>query len=703
MVDYKPDIVLTVPQSLASDFLGIMALDVLHDAKGRGYLAGHKLEKLTDAIAEMIYIINMEQICRETLQSYVFSHVLRYFAELWKDNIRALGLCQVPNTDQDLLSFKHVAVLPLHHPCDRSEDDVFTGLGTGRGGIEAENYHHQRNKLNEKHVETLSFVSPQGINNAGEFFRQAAGIVDIIKMRTSPTTKVVLDMKASAGLIRTLADPLGYITGLPTYADPGYNMPGMSAIRQHANIAFIEETKEYQYTGSKQFYYQVKLQVPFLEQPLLFLDTLYFYGVGSDGLDRSNLMIRILGEPFLNVLPRSTQMAEALGSYLRGTQHLNLMPRYQELEIVKHVSWNYYDSVLCTPTDTIELYGTYCSKLNFGPLTWQDFVELMPEPESVFEWCKEQHVVRTNYILCTLRNSRYYNVPINDLLPKDMISDVLPQLMYHRVINRDDNFNVLAFCYYQIKLLQQLSQYEDNSTIICALNAQWLPKHRGKLVLQVMGRYAEWRKKIASATENDRFYVEEYLQQLLNVCRQTLGSIANIDFTETNAHIDNFLNGLPIFKPSNILVTVLTEYLYLYYPEMYHKSAGINRGGLLLAIFLEIILAKRPLFVPGLNLRLLDSIIINDKADQIREAMWMILGKFNGDFGQIMWSICNGHLFASEDNNTSAMALMLHRLGDNNVCIEGRQNKVWGNIHGLGDGSCVDVTIHREIDFGRIA
>ena len=46
---------------------------------------------------------------------------------------------------------------------------------------------------------SLTF-SPNGIKKPSDYFHQASGIVDIIKARTLDGSKVVLDMKSSAGL-----------------------------------------------------------------------------------------------------------------------------------------------------------------------------------------------------------------------------------------------------------------------------------------------------------------------------------------------------------------------------------------------------------------------------------------------------------------------------------------------------------------------
>ena len=75
--------------------------------------------------------------------------------------------------------------------------------------------------------------------------------------------------------------------------------------------------------------------------------------------------------------------------------------------------------------------------------------------------------------------------------------------------------------------------------------------------------------------------------------------------------------------------------------------------------------------------------------DITNNARTAILSKFTGDFGQLMWSIKNGHAFATEDNNTSAMALIMHQLPK--TCFSGISNQNWTNIHGLGDGSAVEI------------
>ena len=68
-----------------------------------------------------------------------------------------------------------------------------------------------------------------------------------------------------------------------------------------------------------------------------------------------------------------------------------------------------------------------------------------------------------------------------------------------------------------------------------------------------------------------------------------------------------------------------------------------------------------------------------------------VLGKFSGDFGQIIWCLSTGNIFATEDNNTSAIACILHRIDKRYIVSDFPITNKWVNIHGHGDGGQVDV------------
>nr|QBK87253.1 MAG: hypothetical protein LCMAC201_01550 [Marseillevirus LCMAC201] len=717
----EPNITLTIPDYLCKDFLGILALDTLHDAKGHGYLVGNKLSQLTDLLAKAI-LLNNHNLDQYTgvIQNYIFEKVLTYFLELWSNNIGALGLDTIPNGDWE--SLRDVVCLPLRNVADRADEDAFITLGKNKYGIEAQNYHDQRQKLYPQCAETMSFVSPKGVQKPADYFRQASGIVDIIRARTAGQARVVLDMKASAGLIRTLTDPLGYTTGLPTYADPGYNMPGMSAIRQHAQISFIDEDNQNNYyTGSHEFRYHVQLETPMCSTPLVLLDVTYFYGVAKDGLDRSNMIISMLGNSFNNTLPRSMMMASALGQYLKPTPQQITVTARDTLSIIERIIWNYYNNT-CEEISALRDLQQISTQLHKGESfelqSLSHFIKQTPfnphQTQDLYEWCSSENTIfRSSYIVATFRNLYLFDVssylPVRQLdclLPEEMIINTLPKLMFEYLSN-GKNFILLSFCYHQLKLIEQFIG-KPNSGLVYhqdlaeQLTKTWIPKRKGKLLIQISKHVQEWRKNQA-LTITIQKEILIYIKNLLSVCNQQLGILVDLDTREPDdPRIEILLKALPLFQPSAVLEDALSEHLHFYDPEMYYRTAKIRRTGLLLGSLLNMILWKKPLVTLDLDLQAILVITLHPSAAEYRndhytdDALRSVFGKFSGDFGQIMWSICYGHLFASEDNNTSAMALMLHRIPKQYINTYEHQHGGWGNIHGLGDGSCVDVTLNKE-------
>jgi hypothetical protein len=693
-----PDIIVTIPKNLTKDFLGILALDVLHDSKGHGYLVNKKLSQLTDLIAESAILLN--EIESDDIKNYIFTEVLSYFTELWRDNLRALGLDGPLNASSDLSTLRDRVVLPLRSVANRVDDDAFASLGTGKLGIEAQNYHEQKQKIRREHAELMAFVSPKGVNDPHDYFRQAEGLVDIIRTRTAGQSRVVLDMKSAAGLIRTLTDPIGYTTGLPTYADPGYNMPGMSAVRQYSEVNFVSRSPG-EYAGPKKFHYRVQLETELSQSPVVLLDVNYFYGIYNDGLDRNNLMISILDELYKNKLPRSVMMAEALSGYLSPRPITITETKRCVLEMLTTVIWNHYDRA--SPSiDYIEGIQEIYKKLHTGVKT----LSLRPAiSSSVLErWCGTD-IFRVSYILDTLRNLHFFKgaagIDAHLLFPEQMITELIPEVMSRYLETKD--VDLLAFCYHELKLLRRYADAPgvDGSVITGLIDEQRLSGRRGRLVTQLDRQIGEWRKSQTEILERASRYIKAYLMSVLRACETYLGVLHDLDHTEDpdDPRIGRLLQALPIFKPNAQLRSALLDHLHFYCPEMYTRTSSIVRTGLLVTTLLDTIMWKKPLL--GIDLRLHQTISADinpgdreyHHSDHMHTALTTMLGKFSGDFGQIMWSICNGHLFASEDNNASAMALMLHRLPSSYV--SGGRGRRWGNIHGLGDGGHVDVTLNK--------
>jgi hypothetical protein len=703
-----PHITLEIPDHLSTDFLGTLALDILHDSKGHGYLTGNKLSQLTDLISASV-IYNNQNVNIQQVKLYIFKKVLAYFVQFWSLRLDALGLHIIPdfnNSDSNYWNdLGETVVLPLRHVAEREDDDTFVGLGPNKDGIETQSYYNQKEKLTSKDVEILSFISPLGINKADDYFNQATGIVDIIQDRTKHISQIVLDMKSSAGLIRTIADPIGYITCLPTYADPGYNMPGMSAIRQYSKISFLnDENNEHSYHGAQEFNYCIKLQTPFYEFPLTILDVRYFYGVAVSGLDRSNMMISILDTVFHGSLPRSVTMAEALHQYLGKIPQELTMSVGDILENIQILIKNYYISLsepLSFLQDLTNVYRylhcnkTITPKILSGLLEKTQFAQ---NADSVarkwIKWCNENIIFRYSYLLTTLRYLYFFKIqisPTESLYPETMIQKILPELLFE-YINVSQECNILAFCFHQFKLIQN---FIADSALGEKLNTQWLPHHKGKLCTQLQRHVHEWKNKHDLIILSQEQYLRQYLQSLLYTCRTKLATIADINNADPNdSHMVNLLEGLPVFQPPDSLQNTLMEYIYFYQPELYVQTKGLLSTGLSLTAFLDFTLESRTF----LNLQEQLYISIRPSTEEYEmEALRYVLGKFSGDLGQVLWSMCYGHIFASEDNNISAMALLLHRLPKE--CIQRNtinKNPVWANIHGLGDGGNVDIIINKN-------
>lgn len=710
----QPNIMVTIPGSQVKDFLGVMALDILHDAKGYGRLAGGKLVQLTDLLAYSAIINDSpSQQDTEKIRNYFFTQVLEYFVELWTDNLSALGLDYHPDiTDQNIDKYKSIVKLPIRNVANRSDDDTFIRLGKGLYGIESYNYTHQKNKLPPT-TKNIQFISPMGVNNPSDYFNRAINVVNFVRQNTECKAKVSLDMKASAGLIRTITDPIGYATGLPTYADPGYNMPGMSAIRRNSAMAF--DNKE----SAQEFRYIIKLAGAPTKKPLTFLDITYHYGIAKTGLDRYNLIVNVVGNTFKSTLPRSEAMSEALGRYLRPATREITETVADTLGMLEYVIWNFYHEI-CPNDETLEVINKQYQILGRGQTP--DFVEFSKLLGStakinraVYNWTQQGcSRYRTSYILSTIENLHYYNIEkylpnVNYYLPEYMITKLLPELMYKYKVEEIWDINIIAFCYHQQKLLVQYVNNNDSTEpqrqeeLKTMLNSQWLPKRKGKLLLQIDKEVKAWRNDQMLTILDHKTELANYLSQVLATCKDNLGILVSLDALEDDAddRLEKFLGDIPVFKPTKEVTRTLMNHLKFYRPEMFHRCTGMVYVGLLLATFLDTILWKKPLVTLDLNLQqsltttVTPTVAETCHIQNVQESLGKVIGKFSGDFGQIMWCMCGGHLFASEDSNASAMSLLMQRIPTLNVRLQKGTQRSWGNIYGKGDGSTVDVNIKK--------
>lgn len=641
----EPDITINIPLHLTKDFIGIFILDILHDATGenRGVaLSKSKLCQITDLLAESIFITTPD-INIDWVKNYFFECTLKYFLEIWINNLPALGLTQIPE-NEDLQSLKEKVLTPVKQTRDKygilkNNTVLYSVKDYEQSGVEAYNYHYQKHFLDKSKIYESAFESPQQYKNPSDFFNKAHGIVDIIHYNY-PQSKVVLDMKTAAGLLRTITDPLTYITSLPTYADPGYNFL-MSAIRKNSDIHFLPKTKEGYFSGSSKFTYSINLETPIQNEPLQFLYTTYFNGLCKDGLDRSNIIISTLGETFVGILPSSKDMSLALCQYLENSNELFSTTISEILYDIQNHIYNYYDS-------NSQPYINNLETDNFGE----------------------------NYINATIKNIKLYgmNIDIESIESIFMITDVLPNVLYEYIQTRE--LRLLSFVNAQYKLLEQYSQFDPH--IKKLLKDQWLPKRKGKLVNQLKEHISRWRLNSNIILE-ESVYIKNYIMSLIEVCKN------NINLIET----DEILEYLPDFNPTKDIGVILEDHLQFYNPEIYSRTVCMNRNFLLLSTLISLLLWDKPLLNFDINL---DTEITFNRVDYDgikHTALQMILGKFSGDFGQIMWAMHMGHLFSSGDNNASAMALLMHRIDT---------GYKWGSIHESGNGNCVYITLEKTWD-----
>jgi hypothetical protein len=692
---------IVIPLELCTDFLGTMALDILHDAKGYGLLAGHLLSQLTDLLAEAVIEKN-PTVNPGKIKNYFFKCVLIYFQEVWVGNLGALGMDHqldqqlIQQLDQaDLNHLRETVRLPVRSVADRSWEDTFCTLGTNERGVEVHNYYLQKNRLIDYsgNTEFLAFVSPQGIHSADDYFNRAKGIVDIIQVRSN-AAKIVLDMKSSACLLRTITDPIGYRTGLPTYADPGYNMPGMSAIRQHSNVSFLPNSEHQTWQKCSEFQYTIKLQMDQMD-PVTFMKVHYFYGAAKPGLDRENMMINVSGQLFHSFLPRSTVMAETLGKFLKPRPCELTMTVGEMFSSLKELIIDWY-SKTCPETSYSQILNSSYSKLHQNQLTLEILQSLMVQsmiPE-IMEWCDQSpyQIFTTGYLLATFKNANRFQIVNFDPRPLEMITVTFPQMMKtYCTMNKEDP-GMLGFCYYQLALIEQYLISVPDQELRSTLANQKAGK--GKVTTLISRKVQEWRQRQQIVIQNHWEYVSQYLNQVTETCRQELDLFVDPD--PAQPRIQQLLEQMPIFNPPVDLATVLGNHFYFYYPDLYHRCQQTETGGLWLAALLDTFSWRKPLMT-NLDLQAGLTKQVSLSADEIRyTAMCTVLGKFSGDFGQIVWSIANGELFASEDNNASAMALLMHRVPRHLINTDRDKGTVWGNIHGLGDGSSVDVVLHNS-------
>lgn len=539
----SPDIILTIPNVILSEFLGTVILDILHDSKGRGCILPGK--KLYTVIELLFYQYNT------SVKDFLFMKAFEFFKSFWFDNLKALG--DISSNDVNIL--KETVLLPMRNVNGNMLVDEFIYLGKNRKSVEYENYLRQKKKLKN----TITFSSP-----TDNFFTKLIETVEKVKGKNQ---KVCLDMKGNAGLLRSITDPIGYITNLAVYADPGYSMAGMSAIRKNSDISFTSQTS---------FRYIIELE---LQNNLFipFIDTNYYYGK-SDVLARENLCIVINDEYLHNSLPKSSLMCNYFKKYLNNEK---IHETITTLELLQEIQ----------SSIDIKCYKKKCTSKTIN----ENFVFEVKQLYSQFNFVSDKTDLDT------------------------LIVTILPDLL----LNKDVILGIHLF-----KLVHEYSTFLHKKI------DKRLGKH-GKMKNYCEKKYNEYLNEIKNS-----FTIQESLINKI-----------------VNKNIPRLSNYNKIFK----------KYSKLVYPYLFEYT---NEPEIQLFLLIDLIILTKN--VPNTA--------IHKEQDIITDTFTNVIGKFCGDFGQIMWCIHNKQIFASEDNNASAMACLLQTI-----------TKDWTSIHGIGDGGSVDI------------
>jgi hypothetical protein len=612
------NLTITIPEKLSSDFLGTMVIDILHDSKGRGILKGRKLHEITDLISESFFIRNEEdsrliiESDKEKIKNWVFTETFQYIYDLW-------GGAQGVESDINPLESKHKILLPIKPSGENS--DVFASLGSNRRGVECENFLLQKHKT----PNSIVFQSPK--STVSDFYSNSKFFVETIT-NSRKDALVSLDMKSAAGLIRSTTDPIGYISSIATYADPGYNMAGMSAIRQTSKIDFVQK-------NHNAFSYSVNLETPF--GTLKFFDIEYYWGYSSKDI-RENLMIRINDSFFYRSLPKAKDMADSLERYLDSKNNTTIWSSREKMDdIFKTLYAKKIEDV-----NTVEFDIIY-SKLHKGLPVLDDIKNISKGfPISILKkWMVNE--LNIAYIVSTIKLYDLYEIKTKYIFPEDIIDNLFPSLLADQNIDP----RILFYIDHHLNLIiQYVSQPPElfQNNVYQNMLKEKLERKVGKCKL--LNLRDRLMKNVYSS------YKELLLK---NRIEETLKKIIVNESYNLKAEV----------------IAILKQHVAYFEPFFYKNITD-----------------------DILKLSLLDLCmrldIYPEHDTHVEESAWIealkgVLGKFSGDFGQIAWCISTGNIFASEDNNSSAMACILHRVPKDNII--GLHDNGWVNIHGMGDGS----------------
>lgn len=270
-----------IPKENFREFIGTCVLDTLHDAK-EIYVNDILLKELTNIVSYQFKCANTKNTTSndkeyEKFKIYIFKTVFDYFYNvIWKEQPERLvrTTTKIPDFENNEYEYwvrwMYRVYIPLRTTFDHQGKRMNTYL-LDVNKITPVNsnwkyiYNHYFNK-DKYHC----FQSPDlSIQNPEQYHTKLNSYYQSIqnKLDTVNTTKgynhVNLDMKGSAGLIRVLTEPYGYVNNITLYMDCGYQMIGMSKIRFNSN----------HHTENLKF--KIIVETDFNDEKFVFLDVSY--------------------------------------------------------------------------------------------------------------------------------------------------------------------------------------------------------------------------------------------------------------------------------------------------------------------------------------------------------------------------------------------------------------------------------------------
>ena len=619
-----------IPTEITQEFLGTIALDILHDCRDC-YIPDGKLKQLTDIISYGFYDRKQLTITEfKHLKTWIFKEVLHYFCTIWKQNLKALSLHDIdyPNFDkshQDVsywMYYFEKIKMPIRSICNDKKTTMSTELIQTNpmfysSAVNTNWEHIYNSQSTQEHFSSPSkqrHTYEQFTNYLQSYYDTIYKFFELDKHQQHAL--VSLDQKGAAGLLRVITEPFGYVTGLPTFTDCGYNMIGMSGLRKESHLQLDP------------FQYSIIVQTCLGELELFNSK----YDVHND-----IPVININKHEFTKKLPSSKHLGTSLSLY----SGYYITPP-DELTTWKELFTLYSDHVI---------YYVKQSPHYAQTDTWMDKL-------SIHEW-----ISTVIYVCELLAYQQSVDMSLVASIHKQYVTLLFLQTQGHLIckkpikeylkdikINRKSAYSIL---------LNSLTQHKQN-----------IHTHIQKWIDNNIHRVLRYIKTIGSQALRNPFS-KSFLKQWKHLIKQ--------EWREHELIPHEYIATLHEFKYNHREPNELLYFAYLLKiitdSHSFVKLKSISLDDKIYVSNTDYIYTRN---------RMLSSYSLEHK--YLNNAYKHVIGKLQGDFGQIIWSMVNNKIFATEDTNTAAMSLILSK------SLYPRQH--WMTIYGKGDGASVFIVPH---------